>query len=93
MDRIHTLHPEGKAGVNIEARLYEQTKSAILAALEEAGPLPFKKMVAEATARLPAGFSGRPAWYITTVNLDLIARGQVMRDSSKRPPLLSRPTL
>ena len=73
-DRIMTLHPEGKAGVNIEASKYRQVKSAIENALSQAGELDFRSLGEAVKESLGGTFEGSIPWYFTTVKLDLEAR-------------------
>lgn len=86
-ERILTLHPAGKAGVNIERRKYEEVRAAILAAVGAAGELEFRALAGKVRARLPE-FAGSPGWYTTTVKLDLEARGLIERVPGRGPQRL-----
>ncbi len=77
-ERILTLHPQGKAGVNIERAKYQAVRAAVLQAIDEAGELPFSELAARCTPLLP-DFAGSIGWYTTTVKLDLEARGEIER--------------
>lgn len=77
-ERILTLHPQGKAGVNIERAKYEAMRGAVLAAIDEAGALYFSDLPERCAALLP-DFAGAIGWYVTTVKLDLEARGEIER--------------
>lgn len=80
-DRILTLHPEeGKKGVNIERRKYEQVKGAILDALERSGGMTFTQLTQAVEKELEGHFEGSVSWYVTTVKLDLERRGMVKRE-------------
>ena len=78
-DRILTLHPQGKAGVNILRRRYEFIRSHILETLQARQPMTFQEMGEEAVALLSGSFDGKVLWYLTTVKLDLEARGEIER--------------
>lgn len=87
MERMMTLHPEGKQGVNIDRAKYETVASAIRAALHEQD-LRFNELLSEVGARLEGNFDGSIAWYVTTVKLDLEARGILERVAGESPQLL-----
>lgn len=89
-ERIITLHPEGKAGVNIAREKYEVVRAAILAALDAEGELAFKELAGQVAVRLPAAFDGSVGWYTTTVKLDLEARGEIERVPGRSPQVLRR---
>jgi hypothetical protein len=78
-DRIMTLHPDGKSGVNIDRVRYETIRAAILAAVGEAGEIGFTELIADVQHRLAGRFAGSVPWYVTTVKLDLEARGLLER--------------
>lgn len=86
-DRILTLHPDGKQGVNIEALKYEEIKQAILASLTHRELL-FRDLPASVSAHLTAPFDGSIGWYTTTVKLDLEARGLIERVPGHSPQKL-----
>ncbi len=87
-ERIKTLHPQGKQGVNIEKEKYDTVAAAILASIQAAGVLPFSDLAAAVTSRLPANFEGSIGWYTTTVKLDLEARGRIERVPGATPQQL-----
>ncbi|MFW9802882.1 MAG: DUF6958 family protein [Candidatus Thorarchaeota archaeon] len=87
-DRILTLHPAGKSGVNIERAKYDQIKSAILTSLQEVEVLGFKDLREMVQSKLSSKFNGSISWYYTTVKLDLEARGLIERVPDKTPQLL-----
>ena len=87
-ERIQTLHPEGKQGVNIQRSKYEPVRSAMLESLRAAGgELTHGELMKAVSERLTE-FSGSVTWYAETVKLDLIARGVISR-SSGSPQVLS----
>ena len=91
-ERIMTLHPEGKTGVNISQEKYEAVRAAILASIDAAGELPFKELAGQVGTRLPESFDGSVGWYTTTVKLDLEARGEIERIPGRAPQGLRRAT-
>lgn len=77
-ERILTLHPQGKTGVNILRAKYDAVRVAILQAIGEAGVLHFSDLPERCAALLP-DFEGAIGWYVTSVKLDLEARGEIER--------------
>ena len=85
-EKIMTLHPEGKKGVNIAKAKYEQVKAVVLEIIESQQPITFTDMFNLANEILAeAKFDGKPGWYVTTVKLDLEARGVVKRIPKTSP--------
>lgn len=84
-DRIKTLHPEGKSGVSISKEKYRQVSEAILEVVGEEGEHTFKELVPAVKRTLQDGFEGSISWYVTTVKLDLEARGLLERIPKSRP--------
>ena len=82
-ERIQTLHPQGKKGVNISKEKYDAIKEAIITALEEQGEMTFYGLNDEVGRRLEGNFEGSIGWYYTTVKLDLEARGVIERLGKK----------
>lgn len=87
-ERIMTLHPAGKTGVNIEKHKYDTIRSAILAIIEEGGTVPFKGLADAVAEHLDGNFDGSFGWYTTSVKLDLEARGLIERIPKKSPQQL-----
>ncbi len=87
-ERIKTLHPEGKKGVNIEREKYEQIKAAILGAIENTGQISYSNMNKFIKAQLHKSFDGSIPWYVETVKLDLEARGIIERIPNTSPQML-----
>jgi hypothetical protein len=86
-EKILTLHPEGKAGVNIEKAKYDTIKQTILATLQEQEHT-FTSLSQTAEAKLAGRFDGSIMWYVTTVKLDLEARGLIERVPKSSPQVL-----
>lgn len=88
-ERILTLHPEGKQGVNIDAAKYDQIKDSILKALRMEGEMPFGILLKSVNVDLEGKFEGSISWYMTTVKLDLEARGALICKRGKGPQVVS----
>jgi hypothetical protein len=86
-EKIMTLHPQGKAGVNIDKQKYKAVREAILTLIAERGEVAFGELATLIAAQLPS-FDGSIGWYTTTVKLDLEARGLLERVPKKSPQLL-----
>ena len=86
-----TLHPAGKAGVNIDKQKYDAVRKAILQSLQEHDTLTFGDLTAEVRDKLGGEFAGSISWYVTTVKLDLEARGEIARVPKSSPQRLVLP--
>lgn len=84
-ERILTLHPEGKQGVNIHRSLYDPMKNAMLDELEVSGEITFSQLLERLKIRLAGTFPKSVSWYGTTVKLDLEARGLLHCTRGKGP--------
>jgi len=93
-DRILTLHPEGKQGVNIERRRYDGMRRALLKSIPRAAQgVSFRDVYELVLEHLdPDVFDARVSvgWYVVTVKLDLEARGEIARVEGKGPQRLRR---
>jgi len=79
-EKILTLHPEeGKQGVNISRAKYDMIRQAILKAIRSRGSISFKGLVSLLDYNLRNRFEGSIPWYVTTVKLDMEARGEIER--------------
>jgi len=77
-DRILSLHPQGKKGVNIELSKYLTLREVVLECLST------REMTATeifrcSEERLSGDFEGSVGWYAESVKLDLEARGIIAR--------------
>jgi hypothetical protein len=89
-EKILTLHPEeGKQGVNISRTKYEMIRQAIMEAIRSQGPITFQGLVSLVDYNLRNRFEGSIPWYVTTVKLDLEARGVIERLPGKGEQKLS----
>ena len=87
-DMIRTLHPEKKQGVNISKTKYEIIRKAILFALHTQKEMTFMNFSRAVEKEVNGNFEGSVMWYVTTVKLDLEARGVVKRVQNSRPQLI-----
>lgn len=87
-DTIRTLHPGKKQGVNISKEKYEMIRKAILSTLKTEKEMTFMKLSRAVEKEVNGNFDGSVTWYVTTVKLDLEARGQIRRVPNSRPQLV-----
>lgn len=78
-DKIMTLHPQGKKGVNILRSKYEFIRTFILDTLHQAEEMSYEALNDLAVETLSDSFEGRVNWYIVVVKLDLEARKEIER--------------
>ncbi|MEL6538764.1 MAG: hypothetical protein AAFQ98_25315 [Bacteroidota bacterium] len=84
-EKILTLHPQGKAGVNILKRRYDVIAEYILKKLKDHPNTTFSDLADEAYDDLQSTFDGKVVWYVTSVKLDLEARGMIERVPKTSP--------
>jgi len=90
-ERILTLHPDPqKAGVNIDKGKYDVIRAAILEVLSAAPEVSFSALRDAVRKLLGDSFPGSVSWYVTTVKLDLEARGLIERVPGKKPQHLRK---
>ncbi|HMB24998.1 MAG TPA: hypothetical protein VKP08_19280 [Anaerolineales bacterium] len=87
-DTIRTLHPEKKQGVKISKEKYEIIRKAILSTLRKQKEMTFMNLSRAVEKEVNGTFDGSVVWYVTTVKLDLEARGEVKRVPNSRPQLV-----
>ncbi len=87
-DMIRTLHPQKKQGVNISREKYEIIREAILSALHKQNEITFKNLSRAVEKQVNGNFEGSVTWYVTTVKLELEARGLIKRVPNSRPQLV-----
>ncbi|MEO1516691.1 MAG: hypothetical protein AAFV95_16845 [Bacteroidota bacterium] len=87
-NRILTLHPQGKQGVNIEKSKYDQMRHKILQIVQSRGQVSFKELTHLTKKQLNGQFNGSIGWYMTTVKLDLEARGEIKRIPGHSPQMI-----
>lgn len=84
-NKIMTLHPQGKKGVNILRRRYDTIKDFIIETIEKHREISYEELNDLAVKKLTESFDGKVVWYIVTVKLDLEARGIIERLPKTRP--------
>jgi hypothetical protein len=87
-ERIRTLHPEKKQGVNISREKYEVIRNAILCVLQKQKEMTFMKLSRAVEKEVDGNFEGSVTWYVTAVKLDMEARGEIKRVPHSRPQLV-----
>jgi hypothetical protein len=87
-DTIRTLHPEKKQGVKISREKYEIIRKAIMTTLRKQKEITFMNLSRAVEKEVNGNFDGSVMWYVTTVKLDLEARGEVKRVPNSRPQLV-----
>lgn len=85
IDKIMTLHPQGKKGVNISYAKYEQIKKFILDTIQTEKEITFEALTDLAVSKLTDKFDGKVIWYVVTVKLDLEARKLIERIPKTSP--------
>lgn len=84
-EKILTLHPQGKQGVNILKRRYDIIKNYILKTLETETQIAYQDLNIQAINDLEGVFDGKVGWYLVSVKLDLEARGIIERVPNLSP--------
>lgn len=87
-DTIRTLHPEKKQGVKISKEKYEIIRKAIMTTLHKQKEMTFMNLSRAVEKEVNGNFDGSVTWYVTTVKLDLEARGEIKRVPHSRPQLV-----
>ena len=87
-DKIRTLHPEKKQGVNISKEKYDVIRNAILCVLQSRKEITFMNLSRAVEKEVNGTFDGSVTWYVTTVKLDMEARGEIKRVPNSRPQLV-----
>lgn len=82
-------HPDpAKQGTRIAKDKYDTIRQAILASISEHGEITYQALNRAVRERVKARFEGSITWYVTTVKLDLKARGLIERVPRSRPQRL-----
>ncbi len=87
-EQIMTLNPAGKAGVTISRDKYDLVRAVILDTIHDYGELTFLELFSLVIQKLTGNFDGSIGWYVTTVKLDLEARGLIERNTATLPQRL-----
>ena len=84
-DRVVMDNPNtGRTNGTIARSFYDPVRAAIIAAIDEAGTLPFTELRDAVEQRTPPDMwdDASVGWYTTTVKLDLEAKGIIEREGS-----------
>ncbi|WP_273566982.1 DUF6958 family protein [Maribacter halichondriae] len=84
-EKILTLHPQGKKGVNILKRRYEAIKRFIMSTLKNNKEITYQELNRLAVEELKSSFDGKVGWYVVSVKLDLEARNIIERVANTSP--------
>ncbi len=84
-EKILTLHPHGKKGVNILKRRYDVIKAYILDTIEKEEIITYSELSDRAHQDLSDSFDGKVIWYVVSVKLDLEARNIIERIPKTSP--------
>jgi len=84
-EKIMTLHPQGKKGVNILKRRYEVIKGFIMSTLKRNKEMTYQELNRLAVEELRSSFDGKVGWYVVSVKLDLEARNIIERVANTSP--------
>lgn len=87
-DTIRTLHPEKKQGVKISKEKYDLIRKAILSTMDTQKEITFMNLSRAVEKQVNGSFDGSVQWYVTTVKLDMEARGEIRRVPNSRPQLV-----
>lgn len=87
-EKIRTLHPDKKQGVNISKEKYDIIRDAILCVLQAQKEITFMNLSRAVEKEVNGKFDGSVTWYVTTVKLDMEARGEIKRVQNSRPQLV-----
>ena len=90
-DTVKTLNPKKKQGVNISKEKYEIIRKTIMSVLRANKEMTFMKLSRAVEKEVRGDFEGSVLWYVTTVKLDLEARGEIKRVPNSRPQLVRLP--
>ena len=77
-EKILTLHPEGRKGVNISRAKYETLRKTILGVLKKR-ELTHNELTSAVERALKGRFEGSIPWYMECTKLDLEARKLIER--------------
>ena len=87
-EKILTLHPTGKKGVNISRKKYDTIRDFILKTIKKEGEITYQRLNKLAVKKLKDSFDGSVTWYLVTVKLDLEARNIIERIPETSPHVL-----
>lgn len=85
-EKVFAKHPDKtKQGVRISRAKYEIVREAMIQTIRAAGEITFSDLLDQLEDKLEGNFDGSIPWYVTTVKLDLEARGMIERAPKSKP--------
>ncbi len=84
-EKILTMHPQGKKGVNISREKYDTIRTFILKTIKKQKRISYQDLNDLAEEKLADSFDGSIPWYIVSVKLDLEARKIIERIPKTSP--------
>lgn len=87
-NRIMTLHPDGKKGLNILAHKCTLIREFILETLQENKEISYQKLNDLAVTTFQDNFDGSIPWYLVSVKLDFETRKIIERIPRTSPNLV-----
>ena len=84
-EKIMTLHPAGKKGVNIFRRRYDVIAEFLLDKIKQHKDISYSDLNDMAVEELTDSFDGKVPWYVVSVKLDLEARNVIQRVPGTSP--------
>jgi len=84
-ERILTLHPKGKKGVNILKSKYDLIRDYLIKTIKKEKIITFEELGDRAVKELSPTFEGKVLWYVVSVKLDLEARNIIERIPKTSP--------
>ena len=84
-EKILTMHPQGKKGVNISREKYDTIRTFILKTIKKHKQISYQDLNDLAEEQLTDSFDGSVPWYIVSVKLDLEARKIIERIPKTSP--------
>ena len=82
-ERILTLHPDGKKGKNILRSKYEIMRECLMGIFADFPELSHKDLTRITNERMEGKLEGGISWFMETVLLDLMARGEIQKTGDK----------
>ena len=79
IDKILTLHPQGKKGVNIDSAKYALIRREIISKIKKDKQISYGELTDYIEKKLSNTFKGSVKWYVVSVKLDLEARNIIER--------------
>ena len=85
-EKIMARHPDpNKSGVRIDKQKYGTIRDAMLQSIRAQQEISFEDLTKAVSQRVGDTFQRSVTWYVTTVKLDLEARGIIERIPGRKP--------